>query len=82
MFLTKSNYYLLHLFIYILYQFLQLLGLTLNPSSQNQERFNMAALMIQKGADYEAKNNKGNTPLDVCRNAELKRAVVNLIQKT
>ncbi|XP_056006019.1 E3 ubiquitin-protein ligase MIB2-like isoform X2 [Ostrea edulis] len=62
--------------------FLQLLGLTLNPSSQNQERFNMAALMIQKGADYEAKNNKGNTPLDVCRNAELKRAVVNLIQKT
>jgi hypothetical protein len=69
-------------FQFLVYQFLQLLGLTVNASSQNQQRFNMAALMIQKGADYEAKNNRGQTPLDVCRNAELKQAVVNLIQKT
>ncbi|XP_061163055.1 E3 ubiquitin-protein ligase MIB2-like isoform X1 [Saccostrea echinata] len=62
--------------------FLRLLGLTVNPNAQNQERYNMAVLMIQKGADYEAMNNRGNAPLEVCKNAELRRAVNNFIQKT
>nr|XP_022342890.1 E3 ubiquitin-protein ligase MIB2-like isoform X2 [Crassostrea virginica] len=61
--------------------FLQLLGLTVNPNAQNQERYNMAVLMLQKGADYNANNKRGNTPLEVCKNGELKSAVTRFIQK-
>lgn len=60
---------------------LQLLGLSVNPNAQNQERYNMAVLMLQKGADYNINNKRGNSPLEVCRNGELKRAVTNFIQK-
>lgn len=58
-----------------------LYGLSVNPNAQNQERYNIAVSMLQKGADYNIYNKRGNSPLEVCRNGELKRAVTNFIQK-
>ncbi|XP_052715611.1 E3 ubiquitin-protein ligase MIB2-like isoform X1 [Crassostrea angulata] len=58
-----------------------LYGLSVNPNAQNQERYNIAVSMLQKGADYNIYNKRGNSPLEVCRNGQLKIDVTNFIQK-
>lgn len=60
--------------------FLQLLGMT--TANQNNERFKIACLMIQNGAEIQVRNNRGGTILDVCRNERLRDAVREFIAKT
>lgn len=78
---NTTNLQKIHIVCVFFFLIQQLYGLSVNPNAQNQERYNIAVSMLQKGADYNIYNKRGNSPLEMCRNGQLKIDVTNFIQK-
>ncbi|XP_060075163.1 E3 ubiquitin-protein ligase MIB2-like [Ylistrum balloti] len=61
---------------------LQLFGLSMQVSVQeDNERYQVACKLIEKGASLQARNNRNGTPLEVCRSERLKEAVSKFAAK-